>query len=96
MPAISDGCRVNALPCGFGHPHCFELIDLIDLSRGYALIIEIDSLMEELGPVMTFEASDYALVKWLNMGGKIWLEVFNSDILEIRGNNMAREIVLEK
>jgi hypothetical protein len=56
----------------------------------------MDSLMEELGPVMTFEASDYALVKWLNMGGKIWLEVFNSDILEIRGNNMAREIVLEK
>jgi hypothetical protein len=35
----------------------------VDLNRGYALIIEVDGVMEELGPVMTFEASDYTLVK---------------------------------
>ena len=58
--------------------------------------MEIDSPMAKLGPVMTLEASDYALVKWLNMCSKIWLKVFNPDILEIRRNNMTREIVLEK
>ena len=52
--------------------------------------------MDELALVMTLETADYALVKWLNMCSKICLEVSNLDILEIGGNDMAREIVLEK
>jgi hypothetical protein len=56
----------------------------------------MDSTLDELGPVMSFEAPNDALVIWLNVRCKICLEVFNSDVLEIGGDNMTREIVLEK
>ena len=36
---------------GFSNPHRLKMIDLIDLSRGHALIIETNSLMDELCPV---------------------------------------------
>ena len=84
------------MPCRFGHPHCLELIDVVDISRGYTLVIVTNSLLEELGLVMSFKASNYALVIRLNMCCKICLKVFDSDVLEIGGNNMTREIVLEK
>ena len=46
--------------------------------------------------VVGLEASDDALVLWLDMSGKIGLKVLNLDALKIWWNNVAREIVLEK
>lgn len=46
--------------------------------------------------VMGFEASDDALVLWLDMRGEVWLEVFNSDVLKVGRNNMARKVILKE
>ena len=55
----------------------------------------INSLLDETG-VVGFEASDDALVFWLDMCSKVWLEVFNLNVLEAIGNNMARKVILKE
>jgi hypothetical protein len=65
------------------------LIDVVDVGRGYTLIVAIDSSLDESGTVMSFEASDYALVVRLNMCGEVWLKIHNSNVLKVIGNNMA-------
>jgi len=76
--------------------HRLELIDVIDLCRGYAFVIMTNSLLDKSGMVVSFEASDYTLVFGLNMCGEVWLEVFNSDVLKVIRNDMAGEVVLKK
>ena len=46
--------------------------------------------------VVSFEASDYALVFGLNMCSEVRLEVLDSNILKVVRNDMAGEVVLEK
>jgi hypothetical protein len=45
---------------------------------------------------MGFEASDDTLVLWLDMHSGVWLEVFNSDVLKVGRNNMARKVILKE
>ena len=98
-------CPVRYLPCAssFGWLLCqhharhgLQLIYVVDFRRSYAFVIAINGSLYGPGAEMSFEASDYALVFGLNMCGEVWLEVFNSNVLKVVGNNMAREVVLEK
>ena len=56
----------------------------------------INSSLDETGTVVGFEASDDVLVFWLDMCSKVWLKVFDSNVLEAMGNNMARKIILKE
>ena len=73
-----------------------KLIDVIDLQGCYTLIIEVDGMLNESGMIMSLEAPDNPLIIWLDVYSEIWLEVLNFNALEVRGNNMAREVVLKK
>jgi len=73
-----------------------KLIDIIDLRGCYTLIIEVDGTLNESGMIMSLKAPDNPLVIWLDVCSEIWLEVLNFNALEVRGNNMAREVVLKK
>jgi hypothetical protein len=56
----------------------------------------MDCLLDEPGSVVSLETSDNSLVIWLNMCSEAWLEVFDRDCFEVRGNNMAGEVVLKE
>jgi len=45
---------------------------------------------------MSLKAPDNPLIIWLDVCGEIWLEVLNFNALEVRGNDMAREVILKK
>ena len=45
---------------------------------------------------MSLKALDNPLIIWLDMCVKIWLKVLNFNALEVRGNNMARKVILKK
>jgi hypothetical protein len=46
--------------------------------------------------VVGFEASNDALIFWLDVRSKVRLEIFNLDIFEVSRNDVARKVVLEK
>ncbi len=84
------------MPSGISYSHGLKLIDVIDLQGCYTLIIEVDGTLNESGMIMSLEALDNPLVIWLDVCGEIWLEVLNFNTLEVRENDMAREVVLKK
>jgi hypothetical protein len=100
VPAISDRHCVHIAPRSIGNSHCLKLVDLVYLAGGNAFIIAINCSLDELSTVMNLktldDARDDALVIWLDMGSKIWLEVLNSNALKIWRDNMAREVVLQE
>lgn len=52
--------------------------------------------LDESRTIVGLEALDDALVLWLDMHGKIWLEVFNLIVLKIGRNNVAGKVVLKE
>jgi len=46
--------------------------------------------------IMSLKAPDNPLIIWLDVCSEIWLEVLNFNALEVRGNDMAREVILKK
>jgi hypothetical protein len=71
LPAVSDCCSVDFSPRLLCEAHCLEQIDVIDLTRGDALIVSIDCSMNEASAVMRFEASNDALIHRLDMGSQV-------------------------
>ena len=45
---------------------------------------------------MSLEALDDTLILWLDMHTKVWLEVFNLNVLKIGRNNVAGKFVLQE
>ena len=66
------------------------------MSRGYAFVIVVNSLLNKPGTVVSFEATDYALIFGLDMCGEIWFKILNSNVLKVIRNDMARKVVLKK
>jgi hypothetical protein len=60
--------------------HCLEQIDVIDLTRGDALIVSIDCSMNEASAVMCFEALNDALIHRLDMGSQVGFEIYDLDV----------------
>lgn len=56
----------------------------------------MDHVLDEPHPLVSFEAADYPLVIWLDMGCEIWLKIYDSDVLKVPRNNVAREVVLKQ
>jgi hypothetical protein len=96
VPAVENGHCVNIMPSGIRYPHHLQLINVIDLSRCYTLIVTINSMLNESSMIVGFEASDDALVFWLDVHGEVWLEVFNLDVLKVSRNDMAGEVILKE
>ena len=56
----------------------------------------IDSLINESSVVVSFKASDDALIHWLDMSSEVWCEVLDAYILKTTRNNMTCEIILQE
>lgn len=67
-----------------------------DLGGGNSFIIAIDSSLDKSGTIVSFEASDYTLIFGLDMCREVGFEVFDTDVLKVVRNNVAREVVLKK
>jgi hypothetical protein len=45
---------------------------------------------------MSLKAPDNPLIIWLDIYGEIWLRVLNLNALEVRENDIAKEVILKK
>jgi hypothetical protein len=58
------------------------LDNIIDFEGSDAGFIEIDCTLNKLSTVMCLETTNNALIIWLYVHGKIWLEIFNMNVGE--------------
>ena len=73
--------------------YTLKLVNVINFGRCYSLVIVIDSLLDESGLVVGFEAADNPLVFGLNMHSEIWFEILEcfKDCLEQYGQRSYPE-----
>lgn len=67
-----------------------------DIGGRHTFVVAVDRSLDEFSAVVGFEASDDALVFWLDMCGEVRLEVFDADVLKVRRYNVTREIILKE
>ena len=83
------------MPHRLCYPHCLKLIDFIDFCRSYTFVVSKDCTLNKSGSVMCFKAPDNSLIVGLDVGSEVWLEVFDSNSLEIRWYDVTRKVTLK-
>lgn len=84
------------MPGLFRKVHGLKLVEIINFECRNAVIVAIDGTLNKSSAVVSLEAPDYALILWLNMSSEVGLKVLNADVLEVRWDNVAGEVILKE
>jgi hypothetical protein len=69
-------------------PHSSELINVVDPRWSCPSLVIVECMLIETNTVMGFKTLYNALVHWLNVGSKVWLKIFNTDVGEAFRRNV--------
>ena len=83
IPTVVDCRSIHLVPSFIGKSHGGELINIIYIClKGWCQSCTIHGMVDELGTIMDFKATNNASVIRLNVRGKIWLKIDDANVSE--------------
>ena len=94
LSAIPDHSHIHFMPSHICKLHCLKLVNVIDFRGSDICLVMVNGSLNVFCMVMSFEASDDALIHWLDMSSEIQLKILDMNVPKTVWDNVIREIIL--